>query len=89
MGNPRPTFVTRLAKIHTQKYVGATEKHLSSFIEHQNKKIKSIYFNCPYKKGTIIDYSDIDIIYTVDEEFWNGKNYLKIHVSDIEVMEKK
>lgn len=83
MGNPRPTFVTELAKLISPKFVGSALNHLSAYIEHQNKKIKSIYFNFPYDKSLFSDDAQLDLLYSVDEEMWNGKRYLKINIIDI------
>ena len=83
MGNPKPVLMTKLARIREQKLVGASKKHLSSFLEHANKRIKSIYFNYPYDKKDLPDDSEVDILYTIDTDIWNGKRYLKMQIIDI------
>lgn len=82
MGNPKPIFATSEAFIHEPKFVGSDQKHLSAYIEHKNKRIKSIYFNCQNKD---LKHQDkINLLYSMDEEEWNGRHYLKISVIDIE-----
>lgn len=85
MGNPRPTFVTSLAKLVSPRFVGSSVNHLSSSIEQQNKKLKSIYFNCPYDEKKVNNSENVDLIYSIDEEQWNGKKYLKINIIDMEI----
>ncbi len=86
MGNPRPVFMLSGVKFSDIRCVGKDGAHLSFRLIVGEKKIKAIYFNCSLKLKTDILY---DMIFTLDEDFWNGKNYLNINAVDIREHGKK
>lgn len=85
-GNEKPLFLTRLSKMHYPKFVGKESNHLSSILAKNNKKIKSIYFNCPINSKEVNHLSDIDLIYHIDQQEWNGDKYIQIKVVDMELL---
>lgn len=84
LGNPKPLFLTKLSKLHYPKLVGKELKHLSSLLEKNNRRIKSIYFNCPVEFQNTKHLSEIDLIYHVDDQCWNGQRYIQIKIVDID-----
>ncbi|MFA7244466.1 MAG: single-stranded-DNA-specific exonuclease RecJ [Patescibacteria group bacterium] len=80
MGNPRPVFELNNVKISDIRCVGKNNTHQSFRIVSGEKKIKSIFFNCNQKFSENKRY---DMIFTLDEDFWNGKNYVSANIIDM------
>lgn len=82
MGNPEPTFVTYSAEITDVKFLGKDNKHLKLKLQNENLNLSAIAFgfgvNCTLKIG-----DKIDVVYTVDENVWNGKTELQLKIKDI------
>lgn len=85
-GNKKPLFLTRLSKMHNPKFVGKELNHLSSYLCQSNQKIKSVYFNCPLGAEKINHLSEVDIIYNLEEQSWNGKKYIQIKIVDLDLI---
>ncbi len=85
MGNPEPVFMTKGVEIKNVKTVGALGKHLKLELGIRDKElwIDAIAF------GLGEDFADlkigdiIDIVYTIDENTWNGNTKLQLKVRDI------
>ncbi|OQB06023.1 MAG: Single-stranded-DNA-specific exonuclease RecJ [bacterium ADurb.Bin212] len=86
LGNNKPLFLTRLSKLHHPKLVGKDLKHLSFVLEKNNKRIKSIYFNCSIEAKKAKHLSEIDLIYYVDDQLWDGKRYVQIKIVDMDLL---
>lgn len=80
MGNPRPVFMLSGIRLTDMRCVGKNNDHLSFKIAIGEKKIKAICFNCKLKLKSDILY---DMIFTLDEDFWNGKSYVNINAIEI------
>lgn len=88
LGNPKPIFLISNISIVQAKMVGTGLKHLSSHICKDYKKIKSIYFN--YQGSYPSDeQTKYDIVFSIDEDNWNGDNNISLNIIDTRQHEKK
>ncbi len=84
MGNPEPTFLTRNLTVENLRIVGNDGKHLKiDFrIKMSDMRISGIYFNGSSKSKIKIG-DKADVVYTLDENIWNGNKTLQLKVKDI------
>ncbi len=79
LGNPRPVFALKNAKISNAKVVGKTSKHLSFRVEG----IKAIGFDLADYFEALKFEQEADIAFTLDEDNWDGNNQIQLKVLDI------
>jgi single-stranded-DNA-specific exonuclease len=82
-GSPEPVFVTRGVPISDVRLVGADGKHLKFTIHNSQFTISAIAFGMgnvypKLKSGTVVD-----IAYTIDMNFWNGRKSFQLKLRDI------
>jgi len=85
MGNPQPTFITKNITIEDMRLVGADGKHLKLRV-YQSKspeQLDAIGFNMGDFAGKIHTGDTIDIIYTIEQNEWNGNNRLQLKMKDL------
>lgn len=85
IGNPTPTFLTQGVDVIDAKTVGAGGKHLKMYLNKEGFKFNAIGFNLG---NFLIDFSPdkkIDIVYTINENVWNGERNLQLGIRDIKV----
>lgn len=87
MGNSRPTFASEGITFENFRFVGNLENHFSAKAVHSSSRLKSIYFNFPYEKNTIIDNQKYDIVYTLNLDEWNGQKQLSLNINEMKVHE--
>ncbi|HVZ12324.1 MAG TPA: single-stranded-DNA-specific exonuclease RecJ [Patescibacteria group bacterium] len=81
MGNPAPLFISKGAAIENLRYIGRDNNHLKlQFIEGR-KKIDGIFFRADENDLRIGDL--VDVVYSVDENEWNGNITLQLNVKNI------
>ena len=85
--NMRPSFVTKNVKdTGYSRKVGADGDHLKlSIISEGGTIINGIGFNLGKRYDEISDGNPFDIVYTIDENTWNGNTSLQLNVRDIKV----
>jgi single-stranded-DNA-specific exonuclease len=88
IGNPKPLFVTYGVSIVDMKFVGIEKKHVKLSIESEGTVIDGIAFSM---KDTIenLESDIVDIVYSVDENMWNGKSTLQLVIKDIREHDNK
>lgn len=86
MGNPEPTFVTRNMIVENIRLVGNDGKHLKINLKYKtsNLKIEGIAFGMGEGNGFKIGDS-VDVVYTLDENEWNGNKNLQLKIKDIRI----
>jgi single-stranded-DNA-specific exonuclease len=60
----------------------AKEKHLQFSLTQGNKIFKCFGFNLSEKKS-ILDAGTVHVVYTIDENEWNGNRTLQLKVLDL------
>jgi single-stranded-DNA-specific exonuclease len=84
MGNPEPTFLTKELLVENLRLVGNDGKHLRLDLRNKNSdlRIQGIFFrggeNNKIKVG-----DSVDVVYTLDENEWNGNKRLQLKIKDI------
>lgn len=82
LANPAPTFLTRGVDVLEAKKVGRTGDHLKLTLSQADKIFKAIAFGIG-QNTKIIGGSTVDIVYTLEENEWNGRKSLELRVKDI------
>lgn len=83
LGNPTPVFVTYGVKVVEAKTVGSDGKHLKLKLEKNKNYFDAIGFglgNFPIKSA---DTQKVDIVYSVEENIWNGNKSIQLKVKDL------
>lgn len=90
MANPEPTFVSRGAVVKDMRLLGAEKNHLKLVLQQQatsNKQQGNVFEAIAFKMGGLAEQiaigDAIDVVYTVDENTWNGNTKLQLKVKDI------
>ena len=85
--NMRPTFIakncvdfgyTKLLK----------EAHIKFVLRQKETILNGIGFNMADKFSLLLNQKPIDVVFTIDENEWNGNKTLQLKVVDIRVSEK-
>ncbi len=84
MKNPEPVFLTEDFIIEDIRLVGNGNKHLKLQLKSQksNIKIEGIAFGMGEENGFRIG-DRVDVVYTLDENQWNGSKKLQLKIKDI------
>ncbi len=77
LGNPKPVFLTKDVEVKNPKKIGKSQNHLKFFAG----SLEAILFNIPDTKYEIPDTANI--IYSLDENTWNGETKLQLLVKEI------
>lgn len=83
MGNPEPTFLSRNAVIEDMRVLGKEGKHLRLIVSQTNSELTAIAFGMGDRAQDLHIGDSIDLVFTVDENTWNGRTTLQLKVKDI------
>ena len=83
-GNPEPLFVTENLVIKDIKILGKEQQHLKLLFEEL--EIPAIYFNGTKNKAPLNKGDNIKILYSLNENHWQGNTYLQIKINDVKKM---
>jgi single-stranded-DNA-specific exonuclease len=84
MGNPEPTFISKNVVVEDVRLVGMEGKHIKLRFRANNSgfTLEGIAFGMGGTAST--HFGDkIDIIYTIDENEWNGEKRLQLKIKDL------
>jgi len=85
--NMRPVFVTRnVTNTPWSKIV--KEQHIRFVVKNEDTTLTGIGFNLAEKFPLLEMNKPIDIVYTIDENEWNGETNLQLKVIDIRLSEE-
>ncbi|MBI1919199.1 single-stranded-DNA-specific exonuclease RecJ, partial [Candidatus Microgenomates bacterium] len=92
MGNPQPTFVSRGVTIEDMRLVGADSRHLKLRISQQFNNLTiqqstifdAIAFGLGERAGEFHIGDKVDIVYTIEQDTWNGNSKLQLKIKDIQ-----
>lgn len=90
MGNPEPTFVTRGLLIDDVKSLGKEGKHLRLMFRAKSEEqranlIEAVGFGMGERRDELKIGQKVDVVYTIDENVWNGNTKLQIKVKDLQL----
>lgn len=78
MGNPTPVFVSN-GEIKDLRLVGAEGKHLRARVG----EVEGIWFNAGEKASKFKIGNKVSVVYTIDQDTWNGNKKLQLKIKDI------
>jgi len=85
--NMTPVFVTRNVQVVGEVRFAKANTHIFRLKDIESKKIfEAVYFNSPELKEKIVAGNFIDICYSIDKSFWNGREYTKLRIRDIKFL---
>ena len=84
LGNPGPTFVTRKVKVVEAKPVGKEKTHLKLKLKQDNITFDAIAFGLATRYSLMAN-NLIDVVYTLEDNTWNGNKTLQLKVKDIKI----
>lgn len=84
MANPEPTFLTKDLIVQDLRLVGNDGKHLKIKFSISNSQflLEGIAFGMGEGNGIKIG-DKVDVVYTLDENAWNGNKNLQLKIRDI------
>jgi len=86
-GNMRPVFITRnVTNTPWTKIV--KEQHIRFVVKNEDITLTGIGFNLAEKFPLLEMNKPVDIVYTIDENEWNGTTNLQLKVIDIRLSEE-
>jgi single-stranded-DNA-specific exonuclease len=86
-GNLRPVFITR--KIQNTEWTRIVkEQHIRFVLKNENITLTGIGFNLAEKFSLLKKNKPIDLVYTIDENEWNGQTNLQLKVIDFRLSEE-
>jgi single-stranded-DNA-specific exonuclease len=80
--NTRPVFITRSVTDTGYSKI-LKEEHLRVSVRQQDCRIQGIGFGMGDKLGLLQQNKWVDIVYTIDENEWNGQTTLQLRLLDI------
>jgi single-stranded-DNA-specific exonuclease len=86
IGNAEPVFVSRGAIVKDIRAIGKESKHLKLNVKcpMSNVQYDAIGFSMGDREKGIKVGDAIDIVYTIDENIWNGRRSLQLKIKDIQ-----
>lgn len=81
VGNPQPVFLTRGMLVEDIRGVGSNNQHLKLILNSKN----AIGFNFGEKRSILRPGYKIDVVYTIDEDNFNGKNQVQMKIKDFKL----
>jgi len=78
VGNPKPKFLVKAAKVLSQRQVGTQSQHLQLNLGLNNSTFSAIAFN--FKP---LQITNVDIACELIEDGWNGSKNLKLRIVDV------
>lgn len=82
MGNPEPVFSSSKVKIQNIRLMGKDQNHVKFTVRQDNAVFDAIGFNMAERTLGLQTGDDIDIVFTVDENTWNGNTKLQLKLKD-------
>ena len=89
IGNPKPSFQTKLVSVVEARLVGQMGKHLKLKLENNGKTFDAIAFVMgEYTSELTPPGKKVDIVYNLSKEIWNGRKYLQLKIKDLRLKKK-
>ncbi len=85
MANPKPTFVSKKVVIEDMRLVGKDKRHLKLVVRSQLSEVTvdAIAFGMGERAREFHVGDTVDIVYTIEENTWNGNKKLQLKVKDL------
>ncbi len=83
MGNPQPIFLSRNVYLRDIRIIGKEGKHLRMILQQNSKLMEAVAFNMIDVLPKLQTDDHIDIVYSINENTWNGSSKLQLKLKDI------
>jgi single-stranded-DNA-specific exonuclease len=83
IGNPHPTFVTHGVHVASVKKIGSDMTHLKLVLFDGKRKIDAVFWGGAAYFDTIGQAQDIDVVFNVSENEWNGRKSVQLMIKDL------
>ena len=84
-GNPTPKFATRGVNVLESKTVGFEGRHLKLVFEYSGKVFDAIAFGFGEMATKVLSGTQVNIVYALEENEWNGNKTLQLMIKDITI----
>jgi single-stranded-DNA-specific exonuclease len=84
--NLRPVFITKNV-VNTPWSKVVKEKHIRFVVKNENITLTGIGFNLAEKFNLLQLNQPLDLVYTIDENEWNGETQLQLKIIDFRISE--
>ncbi len=82
--NMTPVFITKDVEVIGEVRLAKANTHIFKVRDNESKKIfEAVFFNSLEYEDSIKQGNFIDICYSIDKSFWNGKEYTKLRIRDL------
>jgi len=84
--NMHPIFLTKnVIDTGYSKLIGKNNEHLKMFVKQNNSSsIDAIGFNLGKKRNSISRSKPFEMVYSIEENHWNGKTTIQLRVRDLQ-----
>ena len=83
MGNKQPVFVSRKCRVLSADTMGATKSHLRlQLLDETGRAVKAVAFKMGERVGEAPMGSNVDVVYTMSINEWNGQRNAEARVID-------
>ncbi|OGD85769.1 single-stranded-DNA-specific exonuclease RecJ [Candidatus Curtissbacteria bacterium RBG_16_39_7] len=89
MGNPEPVFLTRNFLVENLRTVGSLNNHLKLQVRSDSKSFETIGFGLGEEAHFLRPGMEVDLVYTLSQDSWNGNTKLVLKVKDLRVNDKE
>lgn len=86
IGNPTPVFVTQKVYVEDAVLIGADKRHIKMHLSKDGFAFEAIAFNFAHVYPMISPESPLDIVYSVEENIWNGRSTIQLKIKDMKVV---
>lgn len=85
MGNPEPTFVSKECVIEDLRVIGKEGTHLKLVVSDKSHhaQFSCVGFGLGEKSSVLHKGDNVSLVYTIDENTWNGTTQLQLKIKDI------
>lgn len=83
LGNPRPLFLTEAVELNDIRLVGKSSNHLKMSFSRDNCRFWAVGFGMGEYYPFLKAGKKYDLVYSLDNNFWNGRESLELNVKDL------
>jgi single-stranded-DNA-specific exonuclease len=85
LGNYQPSFMTKNVEILEARTVGRDNTHLKLKLKKDNLVFDAIAFGFGNLQPKIAPETEIDMVYSIEENIWNNRTSLQLKIKDIKI----
>lgn len=86
IGNPQPVFLTKEVEVVGARIIGKDGRHLKLKLKQDEHILDSVYFGGGEIYSNLEPGRKINVIYNLEENFWNGNSSLQLLIRDISLL---